>query len=100
MKTSRASTGSAVPEFGGGFGRAGAGGPEIAFMGVGSEPDPVDRRDVGRAGASPAVRRGGRRGSAAVRLRGGRGRPPSEPQDPGLTPAPMLLPHLGAVRVA
>jgi len=35
-----------------------------------------------------------------VRLRAGRGRPPSEVQDPGLSPAAQLLPCLRAVRVA
>jgi putative transposase len=39
--------------------------------------------------------RGGR-----VRLRGGRGRPPSEAQDLGLCPAAQLLPRLRALRVA
>jgi putative transposase len=35
-----------------------------------------------------------------VRLRAGRGRPPSEARDPGLSPAAQLLPRLRAVRVA
>jgi putative transposase len=45
--------------------------------------------------ASSGGSRGGR-----VRLRGGRGRPPSEAQDLGLSPAAQLLPRLRALRVA
>ena len=45
-------------------------------------------------------RRASARRSAGVRLRCGRGRPPSEAQDLGLSPAAQLLPRLRALRVA
>jgi hypothetical protein len=48
--------------------------------------------------AGDAARWRGR--SAVARLRCGRGRPPSEAQDPGLSPAAQLLPHSRAARVA
>src|SRR4051794_29010260 len=47
-----------------------------------------------KARAASTATRGG------VSLRGGRGRPPSEAQDLGLSPAAQLLPRLRALRVA
>ncbi len=63
----------------------------------------VGRRDGVRfracSGRATAAGHWARR-SAGVRLRCGRGRPPSEAQDLGLSPAAQLLPRLRALRVA
>jgi len=86
--------------FRGGIGRAAwsedRGSPLRPRLRRGPRVRPKLRACAGLAG--DAARWRGR--SAVARLRCGRGRPPSEAQDPGLSPAAQLLPHSRAARVA
>src|SRR3954452_23223207 len=75
-------------------------GAQIDSWGPVSGPTAGIGVDFGHAAAAPSVAARSAWVSAGVRLRCGRGRPPSEAQVLGLRPAAQLWPGLRALRVA